>query len=257
MAARILLFTGLGLLLYNIRISGQAADTSFTITGIVYDELFRPLPASHVINMDSHEGDVTDSLGIFSLRVSPADTLLIRNIAYRDTLVSAAYLTSNPQIRLRHRYYELEEARIFEWGSTYADFREAMIGMPHQQTLGESLDLPTQDPDYIPFEMDEEAVKSAGFLVTSPISYFYYNFSREAKSARKVFWLKKNSQKIEQFEQMIGGENLSSITGLKGNELMEFQTYLYEQMKCDFNCTEFQVYTEIHALWDLYREEKR
>ena len=257
MVARILFITGLGIMLSSIRISGQSRDTAYTITGIVYDESFRPLPASHVINMDSHEGDVTDSLGIFSLRVTPSDTLLIRNIAYQDTLVSAAYLTSNPQIRLLHRYYELQEARIFEWGSTYADFREAMIQMPHQQTLGESMDLPTQDPDYIPFEMDEEAVKSAGFLISSPISYFYYNFNKEAKSARKVFWLKKNRQKIEQFEQIISGENLSSVTGLKGKELTDFQAFFYEQMKCDFNCTEFQVYAEIYALWDLYREQHR
>jgi hypothetical protein len=255
MEARILLFAGLGLLFYNVRMRGQSADSAYTITGIVYDESFHPLPASHVINMDSHEGDVTDSLGIFSLRVISSDTLLVRNIAYRDTLVSASSLTNNPQIRLKHRYYELQEARIFEWGSTYEDFQEAMIQMPNQQTLGESMGLPKQDPDYIPFEMDEKAVKSAGFLITSPVSYFYYNFNKEAKSARKVFWLKKNREKIEQFEQMIGGENLSSITGLKGKELMDFQSYFYAQMKCDFNCTEFQIYSEIHALWDLYQEQ--
>jgi hypothetical protein len=34
---------------------------------------------------------------------------------------------------------------------------------------------------------------------------------------------------------------------------MEFQAFLYEKMECDFNCTEFQIYSEIHALWDLYR----
>jgi len=256
MTARILILTGLGLMICQFRSSCQSQDSSYIITGIVYDENYRPLPASHVINMDSHEGDVTDSLGLFSLRVTRSDTLLIRNIAYRDTLVSAGSLTVHPQVKLHRRIYELQEARIFEWGSTYADFREAMIRMPKQQTLGESLQLPTQDPDYVPLEMDPDAVKSPALLVTSPISYFYYNFSKEAKSARKVFWLKKNSQKIERFEELIGSENLSSITGLRGQELMEFQAFFYEQMKCDFNCTEFEVYTEIYTLWELYQKQK-
>jgi hypothetical protein len=256
MAARVFLLISLGFFVLVKQISAQAADSVYVLTGIVYDESFRPLPASHVINMDSHEGDVTDSLGIFSLRVYATDTLLIRNIAYRDTLVSARYLTENPHVRLKRRVYQLQEARIFEWGSTYGDFRKAVIQMPKQQTLGESMGLPRQDPDYVPLEMDPEAIKSPALLIKSPLTYFYYNFSKEAKSARKVFWLKKNRQKIEQFERIIGGENLASITALEGEELMDFQAFLYEKMECDFNCTEFQIYAEIHAIWELYKRTK-
>jgi hypothetical protein len=253
MAARVFFLIALGFFMLINQISAQASDSIYVLTGIIYDESYRPLPASHVINMDSHEGDVTDSLGIFSLRVCATDTLLVRNIAYRDTLVSAMYMTGNPHLRLKRRVYQLQEARIFEWGSTYGDFRNAVIQMPKQQTLGEAMGLPRQDPDYVPLEMDPEAIKSPALLIKSPLTYFYYNFSKEAKSARKVFWLKKNRQKIEQFERIVGGENLASITGLYGEELMEFQAFLYEKMECDFNCTEFQIYSEIHALWDLYR----
>jgi hypothetical protein len=253
---RVLLVFGLFLLLSGAPALAQGIDSAYLLTGIVYDESFHPLPASHVINMVSHQGDVTDSLGIFSLRVHSTDTLLIRNIAFRDTLVSAETVAMHPQIRLHQRYYTLQEATIFEWGSTYEDFSNAMIRMPNQQTLGESMGLPRQDPDYVPVEMDPKAVKSPLMLITAPVSFFYYNFNKQAKSARKVYWLNKNRQKIELFEQIISGENLSSITGLTGNELMEFQAYLNQNLKCDFNCTEFQIYSEIYALWDLYRKQK-
>jgi len=254
MALRVLLLACLAFTGLISNIGAQTSDSIFTLTGIIYDESFRPLSATHVINMDSHEGDVTDSLGMFSLRVSTTDTLLVRNIAFRDTLVSAGKMAANHYVRLKRRVYKLQEARIFEWGSTYDDFRNAVIGMPKQQTLGESMGLPRQDPDYVPVEMDPEAIKSPALLIKSPLTYFYYNFSKEAKSARKVFWLKKNRQKIEQFERIFGGENLASITGLAGTELMEFQAFLYEKMECDFNCTELQIYSEIHAVWDLYRK---
>jgi len=255
MSARVLLVFGLVLQLSGVPVSAHGTDSTYLLTGIVYDESFHPLPASHVINMVSHQGDVTDSLGIFSLRVHATDTLLIRNIAFRDTLVSARYVTVHPQIRLHRRFYPLQEATIFEWGSTYEDFRDAMIQMPNQQTLGESIGLPRQDPDYVPFDMDPKAVKSPLLLITAPVSFFYYNFNKQAKSARKVYWLNKNQDKIKLFEQIISGENLSSITGLTGNELMEFQSFLNEKLKCDFNCTEFQIYSEIYALWDLYRKQ--
>jgi hypothetical protein len=254
MCLRDLLIAMLVLLALQVHLSAQSDDSIYMLTAIVYDEVFHPLPASHVINLDSHQGDVTDSLGMFSLPVRPSDMLLIRNIAFQDTMVSAALITEHPHIQLKRRYYQLQEARIFEWGSTYTDFREAMIQMENQQTLGESMDLPRQDPDYVPYDMDPEVIKSPAFLITSPISYFYQNFNKHAKSARKVYWLKKNQEKIDQFAQIISGENLASITGLTGNELNEFQAFLNDNMECDFKCSEFQLYSEIHALWETYKK---
>jgi hypothetical protein len=160
----------------------------------------------------------------------------------------------NGYIILRKRRYELEEAKIFEWGATYDDFREAFLQMPMQQALGASLGLPRQDPEKVPLEMDDQAVKSAGLLFTSPISFFYYNFNKNAKSARKVYWLKKNQEKNDQFEAIVSAENLSYITGLTGMKLEEFQFFLSRRMVCDFNCSELAIYKEIHGLWQVYQE---
>ena len=103
----------------------QAPDSSFFLTGIIYNESFRPVPATHVINLHTHAGDVSDSLGIFRLPVFQGDTLLIRNIVYRDTLVPVAMILEDRYIRLRRAYYPIQEAREFTWGSTYDDFRDA------------------------------------------------------------------------------------------------------------------------------------
>ena len=114
--------------------------------------------------------------------------------------------------------------------------------------------LPRQDPDKVPMEMDEQAVKSVGLLLTSPVSFFYYNFNKHAKSARKVYWLKKNQAKHDQFDSIVSAENLSDITGLTGVELQKFLTFLYERMVCDFNCSELAIYKEIYGLWKMYQE---
>ena len=242
------------LLLFQAKLHGQSADTVLNLSGLIYDELFIPVPATHVININTHQGDVSDTLGIFYLPVHPSDTLLIRNIAFRDTLVPVASIFLNRYIIIQRKLYPLKEARVFVWGSSYDDFKEAFIEMPIQQTLGASMGLQQQDPEYVPLEMDEKAVKSAGLLFTSPITFFYQNFNKQAKSARKVYWLKKNREKHEIFDGILNGESLAEITGLSGSKLLEFQSFLLERMVCNFNCTELAIYKEIHGLWTVFQE---
>mgnify|MGYP000355269325 CR=1 FL=1 len=254
MSFRSILLLFCALLLTQSRLHAQSADTIIQLSAIVYDELYIPVSATHVININTHLGDVTDSLGIFRLTVHPSDTLLIRNIAFRDTMVSVQEIHEKRHIRIKRRRYELEEARIFEWGATYDDFREAFIDMPVQQTLGASMGLPQQDPEKVPLEMDEKAVKSAGLLFTSPVSFFYYNFSKHAKSARKVYWLKKNQDKQDHFDAIVSADNISEITGLQGSELENFMLFLSRRIVCDMNCTELAIYSEVHGLWKVYQE---
>ncbi len=258
MSFRTLILAMTLLMASRIHVLSQVPDSIFDLSAIIYDEQFFPVPASHVINLGSHQGAVTDSLGIFRLPVRYSDTLLIRNIAFRDTLVRVEDLIGWRRIVIRRRYYELKEARIFEWGSTYGDFKNAMVEMPNQQSLGESMGLPRQDPDYIPVEMNEAAIKSPAFLLSSPISFFYYNFNKQAQSARKVYWMEKNAPLQKAFDEIMGRDNLSSITGLTGNDLEEFVAFANERMRCDFRCSELQIYTEIYSLWELFQElEKR
>jgi hypothetical protein len=244
------------MLLFLAPLRGQFNDSAFQISAIIYDASYRPVPATHVINMNTHQGAVTDTLGIFTLPVHINDTLLIRNIAFYDTLVPVYLLNLDRAIILTSKRYHLQEARIFEWGSSYADFRQAIIHMPNRQTLGESMGLPRQDPDYVPLEMDEQQVKSAAHLLSSPVSFFYQNFSKEAKRARKAYWFKKNLPKKEHFDELVGKENLAAITGLSGDELMEFQAFLYQRLHSTFKSTDLEIYKEIYALWEVYQELK-
>jgi len=254
MSQRTLILGLAALFLLPANVQAQPEDTLWNITGVISDEQYVPVPATHVINIRTNQGDVSDTLGIFQLLVVQSDTLLIRNIAFRDTLLTVASISRNRHIVIHRRYYELKEARVFVWGSSYTDFKEAFIGMPMQQTLAASMDLPQQDPEYVPTEMDEKAVRSAGLLLTSPITFFYQNFNKKAKSARKVYWMERNREKIEMFEAIVNGENLYVITGLSGPKLLEFQSFLMERMVCDFNCTELEIYKELHGLWTVFQE---
>jgi hypothetical protein len=211
--------------MYSLAARAGDADSSLFLTTTVYNGSFMPLSGSHIVNTRTGRGSTTDRFGMFRMRVYSGDTLMISHLAYQDTLVTVMDLMEKAYLVLERKSYSLPEAKIFEWGSTYGDFREAIIHMPNQQTLGESLRWPRADPNHIPAEMDEEKIKSTGFLLTSPVSYFYHNYNRKARNARKLFWRGKNREAVEAFEALISPENLSEVTGYTGEDLLEFMAF--------------------------------
>ena len=54
----------------------------------------------------------------------------------------------------------------------------------------------------------------------------------------------------------MGKENLAEITGLSGDDLLEFQAFLYQRMVSTFKSTDLEIYQEIYGLWQVYRELK-
>jgi hypothetical protein len=235
-------------------LNAQPADTVWNLNGIICDDLFVPVPATHVINIHTHQGDVSDSLGIFRLQVRDSDTLLILNIAFRDTLVAVASIPGNRHIVLLRKVYPLDEARVFVWGSSYDDFKEAFIEMPMQQSLGASLGLPRQDPGYVPLEMDEKAVKSAGLLLTSPITFFYQNFNKKQSQPGKSTGWRSTGNSMKGLKASSAAKTSQKLPGLYGPRLLAFQSFLLEKMVCDFHCSELEIYKEIYGLWTVFQE---
>jgi len=234
----------------------QRIDSLRLVSGVVYDGQFNPVPYTHVIGLNSSATDVTDTLGIFHIYVNEPDTLLLLNIAFIDTLVPVAGEEGFLTVHLRDKYYNLKEVKIFDWGSSYSDFKNALVNMPVEESLGEELGLPRQDPDYIPFDKDEAYIKSANFLMHSPVSYIYYNLSRKQKSARKVFRLEKDRNKIELFNSYLSPEAVKSMTGLEGKALENFIIFLNVNMQCDYHCSEMEIISEILRLKEIYNQTK-
>lgn len=246
-----ILFIGIATL--PIDLFGQSNPNTYVFTGVVYDEFSYPIPHTHVIAGGSREGDVTDSLGIFTLHIRKHDVLSFYNISCRDTSIAVSSDQSAFHIHLKRKMYPLREAKIFTWGSTYDEFLKEVESQGESDNLAEDLGLPEQDPDVIPFDQDETRIKSAGFLVASPVSFLYYNLSKREKNNRKAYKLKRDSELIDLFEQTLSAESISGITGLEGNELSEFQLFLNANLSCDYNCSQIELLSEIHQIWEKFR----
>lgn len=232
----------------------QEDSRTWLFTGTVYDEHFSPVPYTNVVAHGTGQGDMTDSMGIFSIYVRSTDKLSFYNISFHDTTVFVYASRSGIHVLMRRRVYDLPGAMIFSWGSTYQEFLAEVERQGVPEAMGEKLGLPRQDPGVIPFDMDEEKLKSAGFAVSSPVSFLYYNLSKREKGARRAFRLQKDQELIDRFNRVMGPANLQHVTGLMGDALEKFMIFLNQECSCDYHCDELQLTTELLQIWERYKE---
>lgn len=232
----------------------QEENKAFLFTGIVYDQEFNPVPYTNVYAKGTGRGDMTDTLGIFQIYIRQADQLSFYNISYKDTTVWVSRNSESFYIRLQPRIYALRGAKIFSWGSTYNEMKAEFKNKGIPEKVGEKLDLPQQDPDHVPFEMDEKKLKSPGFLIKSPVSFFYYNLSKREKHARRAYKLQENQESIDRFNRVLSAKNMERMTGLTGKELENFIIHLNKVMTCDYTCSEMELISEVLGIWKIYQE---
>lgn len=238
--------------LYHLH--AQDDQHAWLFTGTVYDEHFNPVPYTNVVAHGTGKGDMTDSMGIFSLYVRATDQLSFYNISFHDTSVYVYAAQPGIHVKLKRKVYMLPGTMIFDWGSTYQDFIAEVQRQGVQETVGEKLGLPQQDPGVIPFDMDEEKLKSTGFLINSPVSFIYYNLSKKEKRARRAFRLKQDQEMIDRFNRVLGPTNLQQVTGLKDQALEDFMIFLNRELACDYHCSELQLTRELLSIWKKYKE---
>lgn len=238
--------------LYNLH--AQEDQRAWLFTGTVYDEHFIPVPYTNVVAHGTGRGDMTDTMGIFSLYVRASDRLSFYNISFHDTTIYVNAARSGIHVKLKRKVYMLPGAMIFNWGSTYQDFVAEVQRQGVPETIGEKLGLPQQDPGVIPFDMDEEKLKSTKFLINSPVSFIYYNLSKKEKGARRAFRLQKDQELIDRFNRVLGPTNLQHVTGLKDKALEDFMIYLNQELTCDYHCSELELTRELLDIWKRYKE---
>jgi hypothetical protein len=237
------------------KIFPQYPDSIRSIMGSVNDANGNPLPLTHIINLNVKSGTITDSSGTFKINAKYGDILLIKNLAFIDTAVTILVNQRHIPIFLNQKKYSIPEVKIFEWGSTYEDFKQALLKMPVQESLGEKLNLPRQNPDITPFYLDSEYLSSIAFLVSSPLNYLYYNYNKTEISRRKVYELNKDKNLIDKFNKLYSYKNISYITGLKDQALLDFMIYLETRFDCDYHCSEMEIITELFLQWDNYKKD--
>jgi hypothetical protein len=254
-------FTGLFFLSLISTLSGnlinaQYPDSIRRVEGYVYNESDIPLAWTHIINLSSGRGTTSNSEGHFSLTANEEDSILFRNLAYEELILSAGNILRRDTIRLKIKLYAIKEVKIFEWGSTYEDFMAKMMSMPVTESIAQKLGLPQQTGNPVPNYQNPAVLGNPMFAITNPIDFLYYNLNKNQQSIRKVNEFKQNEDLIRRFEAVYNRTAIGNLTSLNEKGLDDFMIYLNLHFKCDFNCTEVQIISEIFKCWREYKLTK-
>jgi hypothetical protein len=103
-------------------------------TGVVRDELLKPIPYAHIIVKKDLRGTVSDPKGMFTIITYPRDTLWVSCMGFKPRKIpvpNISYEDSKHYIKdviLEEEIISLSEVVIFPW-KTYKEFKEAFIAL--------------------------------------------------------------------------------------------------------------------------------
>ncbi|HPF51447.1 MAG TPA: carboxypeptidase-like regulatory domain-containing protein [Draconibacterium sp.] len=109
-----------------------AQEKPFLIEGQVVDALMQPVPDVYVVNLNSHQRDISNANGVFSLRVTPGDSLIFSHISFFRQVVKISTLLLNPVVMLESEHVDIPEIRIS--ANELSDVQRAEMNMTFLQT---------------------------------------------------------------------------------------------------------------------------
>jgi hypothetical protein len=237
------------LFFFAIHAYGQSDSVSIRLAGIVYTaDTTEKAPYVHIINLRTGTGTISDSMGIFKIKLLKSDTLLIRCIGFTNrTLTLPDSLKSTicfMQIELSPKSYELNVVDIFAL-TRESQFRHDFINLkPNKNTWGMQLIIPGVTRDKYQFIREDEKFNPKQ-TYDGPISALYFAFSDKGKSLRKLAQLLEEEEIAQVVEKKYTKEELSRFTGFSGDKLDSFYNYLNFTNSYLFNTPTYEIYLEV------------
>jgi len=168
----------------------------------------------------------SDDSGKFSINANETDTLLFQVLGYRNKKMVASNLSPDySKIKLSQTKYPIKEVVVGPLGN-YRQFKQMVLAYDPNK---DKIKIPgLKEPKYrpIPIMEDREYWKNPGLLLTSPFSFLYQNFSKEAKSKYKYHDEKKREPEQLRANIKYNKSLVSQLTGLKEeSEISSFMLY--------------------------------
>lgn len=220
------LLTILSILLLVVNVFAQQK----TYKGKVYDGItYEPLSGASIYNMNTQKFAFTDKNGAFSMNLSLNDTLVISKSIYRQLVV-----TVNKQIFygmedffLYYKATMLKEVNIIAINPSYEGFKKDIVTLelPEYYKRVEDTKLNEFQKANATYKPDGNLLALGGKMTTSPITYLYDKYSRKSRMDRLYNEMVSYEEEIDRIQDKYNREIVSNLTGLQGEELMNFMMY--------------------------------
>ncbi|MDL2230798.1 carboxypeptidase-like regulatory domain-containing protein [Bacteroidales bacterium OttesenSCG-928-L19] len=196
----------------------------------VYDGItYTPVEGANVYNFSSKKFAFTDEEGFFSIDVQANDTLLISKSIYRQSIVILTQYEIENRIDEYLLFYKavlLREVNVHSLNPDYESFKRDLARVQLSDIYKQLDGIEPTDWDRMNMEYAE---KGANILrntpLASPITYFYNMFSKKVKAKKLYYEMLEYEDELHKLPQKYSREVVSEITGLTGDDLMEFMVF--------------------------------
>jgi len=89
-----------------------AQEEGISIQGKIVDTKGDPVSDVYIINLVTHEKDITLENGVFTITISPTDSLVLSHISYFRKIITATSLLLNPLVTLEGESLKIEEITV-------------------------------------------------------------------------------------------------------------------------------------------------
>ncbi|MDP4210699.1 MAG: hypothetical protein Q8928_17965 [Bacteroidota bacterium] len=222
---------------------------------LVDQQTLRPVAFAHIINKTRHTGTSSDTLGIFTLRAFPRDSLFISTIGYFPLTLavvdSLSQLIRIPKIKLKARVYNLADVEIYSLG-TYQEFKHKVLTAPLPENKTQS--VITQINKELGMIPKHALQEQASIPLGSPVTALYMFFSKEGRQLRRLEKAKERDKLLNAVSGKYNRNVVTYVTGLTGEMLEQFMKFCQPDDTFVVGATEYELYRYIYQCYDKFME---
>ena len=200
----------------------------------VFDGItFQPLAGASIYNVSTQKFAFTDKNGRFEIHLSLNDTLIISKSIYRQlvTVIDQKLFYGFEDFFLYYKATMLKEVTIIGLNPSYEGFKKDIVTLqlPEYYKRVEETQLSEWQKANATYKDGGNILSLGGSVTMSPISFLYDKYSHKGKMNRLYNEMVSYEDEVERIQMKYNREIVSQLTGLQGDELLNFMMY------CRFN----------------------
>jgi len=229
-------------------------DSLYTVVCRVSDKSTdSPLPFSGIYNKNTHEGTITDTLGIFKIKARPTDTIKITCLGFiPQRLELSSYnfgRLSMIEVRLNRRLFVLRTVDIK--GISWKQFKNQVMNQKPEEEHKKVVAV-TKEMTY---DLKTLAQFGKGPVGGGSIPLPFSD--KESRQREKLPKLEEESIKDEAIRQKYSKKMIERLTGLKDDELIRFEEFCNFSRDFLYQTNEYNLIMMVLTRYDEYRIYKK
>jgi hypothetical protein len=203
------------------------------LKGNIFDGItFFPIDGANIYNFSSKKYSFTNKEGNFEISAKLGDTIVISKPVYKQVLIEVTQniLENNMlEVAIFYKAIILKEVNVYSLPATYSAFKREFVSVDLSDFYKRLGGTGLSDYERSQYSQSHGLLDmipgKVGQAVTHPISFLYDTFSRKAKMNRLYQEMLANQEEIDKFPSKYNRDLVTSLTGLEGEELLDFMTF--------------------------------